>query len=61
MEAPLPVSLELHLEFIGVLRRLPEEFVLAQDPKLNSLRSIEFRRVELDENGEPPFWINSTQ
>ncbi len=55
MEAPLPVSLERHLEFIGVLRRLPEEFVLAQYPKLNSLRSIEFRRVELDANGEPPF------
>lgn len=55
MEAPLPVSLERHLEFIGVLRRLPEEYILAQDPKPKSLRSIEFRRVELDENGEPPW------
>lgn len=55
MEAPLPVSLELHLEFIGVLLRLPEEFVLAQDPKLNNLRSTDFRRVELDANGEPPW------
>jgi hypothetical protein len=55
MEAPLPVKLERHLEFIGVLRRLPEEFILAQDPKLNSLRSIDFRRVELDANGEPPW------
>jgi hypothetical protein len=48
----LPIAVEKHLEYLGVLRRLPEEYVLTGDSPSDTVESIE---IEFDEFGEPNF------
>lgn len=52
MEHELPLSLELHLQDIGLMSQQLEEL---DDPTKDTIRETKFRRPTFDENGEPDF------
>lgn len=52
MEYELPLSLELHLQDIGLMSQQLEEL---DDPTKDTIRETKFRRPTFDENGEPDF------
>jgi|MDTG01.5.fsa_nt_gb hypothetical protein len=51
MDGSIPLHLERELELIGVLNRTP----LDDHEDLPQPNVFEFKHVELDENGEPPW------
>ena len=52
----LPITLERELEFMGVLKRMPEYTKLLPDGDgPNSRNPYTFRKPNFDENGEPDF------
>ncbi len=52
MQQQLPIKIERELEFLGVLSPKPEEI---DDPITISPQEYKIIKMELDENGEPPF------
>ena len=52
MTAEIPISLELHLQDMGLLSPQLEEL---DDPTEEPKREYKFRKPEFDENGEPNF------
>lgn len=52
----LPITLERELEFMGVLKTMPEYTKLLPDgDHRGSPRTYTFRKPNFDENGEPDF------
>ena len=52
----LPITLERELEFMGILKTMPEYTKLLPDgDSRGSPRTYTFRKPNFDENGEPDF------
>lgn len=49
----LPITLERELEFMGVLKRMPEYTKLL--PDADTRQQYTYRKPNFDENGEPDF------